>query len=158
MGASIAIPGYVPPVALGDRLLVDGGVLNNMPVEQMARDEGPVIAVNVGARAAPPPRATRWRRQRTRKIATAIRRAVTGVEAARLGFGQLLMRSVVLDGADADLIAARHADVLISPDVAGVDLLDWASMPAMRQAGREAARAAVEAAPAGLLSSPRERG
>jgi NTE family protein len=155
VGASIAIPGYVPPVALGERLLVDGGVLSNLPVERMPRDEGPVIAVNVGARAAPPPRPTRWRRPRTRKIATAVRRAVTGVEAARLGFGQLLMRSVVLDGADADAVAARHADITISPDVAGVDLLDWSTMPAMRRAGREAARAAIDAAPGKLLSSRR---
>src|SRR3712207_235006 len=67
VGSSAAIPGYVPPVALGDRLLVDGGVLNNLPVDLMARDEGPVIAVNVGSRSAPPPKPTRFRRPRTRK-------------------------------------------------------------------------------------------
>lgn len=70
--------------------------------------------------------------------------------APRLGFGQALMRSVVLDGADADAIAARHADVTIAPDVEGVDLLDWATMPQMRRAGREAARAVIETAPAAL--------
>jgi NTE family protein len=150
VGASVAIPGYVPPVAVGDRLLVDGGVLDNFPVARMPRDEGPVIAVNVGARAAPPPRPTRWRRPGTRKIAAAVRRAVTGVEQKRLGFGQALMRSVVLDGADADAIAARHADLTIAPDVAGVDLLDWSAMPRMRAAGRAAAAAAIETAPAAL--------
>jgi predicted acylesterase/phospholipase RssA len=125
-------------------------VLDNFPVARMPRDEGPVIAVNVGARAAPPPRPTRWRRPGTRKIAAAVRRAVTGVEQKRLGFGQALMRSVVLDGADADAIAARHADLTIAPDVAGVDLLDWSAMPRMRAAGRAAAAAAIETAPAAL--------
>jgi predicted acylesterase/phospholipase RssA len=151
VGASAAIPGYVPPVALGDRLLVDGGVLNNLPVDLMPRDEGPVIAVNVAARSAPPPRPSRWRRPRTRAMAAAVRRTLTGVEAPRLGFGQALMRSVVLDGGETDAVVERHADLTISPDVAGVDLLDWAAMPQMRRAGREAARAALEAAPAGLL-------
>jgi predicted acylesterase/phospholipase RssA len=151
VGASAAIPGYVPPVALGDRLLVDGGVLNNLPVDLMPRDEGPVIAVNVAARSAPPPRPSRWRRPRTRAMAAAVRRTLTGVEAPRLGFGQALMRSVVLDGGQTDAVVERHADLTISPDVAGVDLLDWAALPQMRRAGREAARAALEAAPAGLL-------
>jgi NTE family protein len=140
----------VPPVALGERLLVDGGVLNNLPVDRMPRDEGPVIAVNVGARAAPPPRPTRLRRPRAKKLAATVRRAVTGVEEKRLGFGQALMRSVVLDGADADAVTARHADLTIAPDVAGVDLLDWAAMPSMREAGRSAARAALAAAPRAL--------
>jgi predicted acylesterase/phospholipase RssA/CRP-like cAMP-binding protein len=147
VGSSVAIPGYVPPVALGDRLLVDGGVLNNLPVDLMAADEGPVVAVNVGARAAPPPRPTRFRRPRTRKAAAAVRRFVTGVEAPRLGFGQALMRSVVLDGADPQARLSRYADVVIAPDVAGVDLLDWTSMPQMRAAGRAAARAALAEAP-----------
>ena len=151
VGSSVAIPGYVPPVALGDRLLVDGGVLNNLPVDLMARDEGPVVAVNVGARAAPPPKPTRFRRPRTRAAAAAVRRFVTGVEAPRLGFGQALMRSVVLDGADPEARLERHADVVIAPDVAGVDLLDWTAMPQMRAAGREAARAALAEAPAQLL-------
>jgi NTE family protein len=152
VGASISIPGYVPPVALGDRLLVDGGVLNNLPVDLMPRDEGPVIAVSVSTRSAPPPRPTRWRRPRTRKIAAAVRRAVTGVDAPRLSFGQALMRSVVLGGADADAAVERNADLAISPDVAGVDLLDWGAMPAMRRAGREAAREAIRTAPQVLFN------
>lgn len=33
MRASIAVPGFIAPVLLGDHLLVDGGVLNPVPVE-----------------------------------------------------------------------------------------------------------------------------
>jgi NTE family protein len=147
VGASVAIPGFVPPVAIGERLLVDGGVLDNLPVARMPRDEGPVIAVNVSASSAPPPPPSRWRRPRTRALAAAVRRAVTGVEEPRLGFAQSLMRSVVLGGQDAAAAASR-ADLFIAPDVSGVDLLDWKSMPAMRLAGRAAARSALAAAPA----------
>lgn len=47
--ASIAIPGVLPPVPLEGDLLVDGGVLDNVPVEEMRRRNptGTVIAIDV---------------------------------------------------------------------------------------------------------------
>ena len=47
--ASIAIPGVLPPVPLDGDLLVDGGVLDNVPVEEMRRRNptGRIIAVDV---------------------------------------------------------------------------------------------------------------
>jgi NTE family protein len=48
VGASMSIPGLAPPIRRAGRLLVDGGVLNNLPVDHMAEtDEGPVVAVDV---------------------------------------------------------------------------------------------------------------
>ena len=48
--ASCAIPGIAPPVPYNGDLLVDGGVLNNLPVDIMRdRCRGSVIAVDVGA-------------------------------------------------------------------------------------------------------------
>ena len=53
--ASQCLPGLAPPVALDGRLLIDGGVLNNLPVDVMAAArEGPVIAVDVTTRCRPP--------------------------------------------------------------------------------------------------------
>ncbi len=48
MQASMSIPGIFAPVADGDRLLVDGGIVNNLPI-QVARSMGAdvVIAVDV---------------------------------------------------------------------------------------------------------------
>jgi NTE family protein len=47
--ASIAIPGFLPPVKIGDRTLVDGGVSQQVPI-RMAREMGAdfVLAVDVG--------------------------------------------------------------------------------------------------------------
>jgi len=47
--ASVALPGILPPVtAEGGHLLVDGGVMNNLPVDVMAQEaRGPIIAVDV---------------------------------------------------------------------------------------------------------------
>jgi predicted acylesterase/phospholipase RssA len=48
VGASMSIPGLVPPFSRPGRLLVDGGVLNNLPVDVMAADdEGPIVAIDV---------------------------------------------------------------------------------------------------------------
>lgn len=48
VGTSMSIPGLAPPTVDGRRILVDGGVLNNVPVDHArAHDLGPVVAVNV---------------------------------------------------------------------------------------------------------------
>ena len=54
VGASMSIPGLAPPLPHGGRLLVDGGVLNNLPVDAMAdAAEGPIVAVDVVRRLEP---------------------------------------------------------------------------------------------------------
>jgi NTE family protein len=46
--ASVALPGILPPVTHHGHLLVDGGVMNNLPVDVMAAQaRGPVIASDV---------------------------------------------------------------------------------------------------------------
>lgn len=51
VGASMAVPGILPPLFHGGELYVDGGVLDNVPVDVMrGRCDGPVIAVDVTPR------------------------------------------------------------------------------------------------------------
>ncbi|MEE9279406.1 MAG: patatin-like phospholipase family protein, partial [Myxococcota bacterium] len=47
--ASLSLPGVLPPVSHGGDLLIDGGLLNNLPIDIMTRlsEGGPVIAVDV---------------------------------------------------------------------------------------------------------------
>ncbi|MCC5859310.1 MAG: cyclic nucleotide-binding domain-containing protein [Ectothiorhodospiraceae bacterium] len=53
--ASVAIPGIVPPVVYDGELHIDGGVLDNLPVEPMRRinPHGPLIAVDVALNEGP---------------------------------------------------------------------------------------------------------
>ena len=53
--ASVAIPGVLPPVPFEGDLLVDGGVLNNLPAQVMRTDStiGTVIAVDVAPQRGP---------------------------------------------------------------------------------------------------------
>ncbi|MGI9508072.1 MAG: patatin-like phospholipase family protein, partial [Geminicoccaceae bacterium] len=47
--ASLSIPGLVPPVLDGSDVLVDGGLINNLPIDVMdGINLGPVIGVDVG--------------------------------------------------------------------------------------------------------------
>lgn len=49
MRASMAVPGLYPPVPIGGRLLMDGGIVRNLPVDVARRMGGDVvIAVNIG--------------------------------------------------------------------------------------------------------------
>ncbi|MDX6226035.1 MAG: hypothetical protein QOE64_2411, partial [Frankiales bacterium] len=133
VAGSIALPGISPPHVLGDRVLVDGGVLDNSPVSPLlARDEGPVILSSVldpGGTAAPartgPPR-------RPPVVETVLRAMTTGSAAATRH-------------------AHENASLVITPAGRGVGLLEFHQIDRMVEAGRAAARAALENAPAGLI-------
>jgi predicted acylesterase/phospholipase RssA len=153
VAASMTLPGYLPPKALDGRLLLDGGVLNNLPVDVMAASgEGPVIASDVSARYQPPAiRPQRGRRPRTARWAAQLRRWVVGTDAALPGFGETVVRSILLGSIDTAEAAQRYADVVIEPAVAGVGLLAWDRTDDMIDAGRVAALEALEKLPSGVL-------
>jgi NTE family protein len=122
LAASMCVPGLLPPQPHAGRLLVDGGVMSNLPVEQLAAADGPIIAVDVTQTFARPlglPRIT-----------------------------ETLLRTAVLGSAREAEAAKRRADVCITPRVGGVGLLEFGRLESMVQAGRAAARAALEKAPA----------
>ncbi len=139
---SLAIPGVFPPFAdAPDRLLVDGGVLDNLPVQTMARSaEGPIIAVDVSHRGGSPDRPPR---QRLDRLARPLRRVLTGSDAALPRLGETLMRTLTLGSEDTASAALEHADLVIAPQVEGVGLLQWDQLARVRAIGREAAREAL---------------
>jgi NTE family protein len=144
---SLAIPGVFPPVARPDgRLLVDGGVLDNLPVATMARQgEGPVIGVDVGGKRGD------FSKQHPPLIArmlTPLRRALTGSEAEIPRLQETIMRSVTVGGVDSAVAARAHSDLAISPAVGGIGIMDWGMFPQMRELGRRATHEALEANPA----------
>jgi EmrB/QacA subfamily drug resistance transporter len=137
VGASMNLPGLVPPSLLGDRMLVDGGVLNNLPVETMAAAaEGPIVAVDVTQRfEAREPAPTNNRRRRRRD------------ESHLPGFTETLTRALMLASVDTSEAARRHADLVITPPNEGVGLLEFHQLDRMRDAGRRAALEALERCP-----------
>jgi NTE family protein len=147
VGASMCLPGVYRPRLAAGRLLVDGGVLNNLPVQQMVRGgEGPVIAVDVTAPfTAREHGPGRFRRARTRAWATRARSFVVGAEEPLPNFIETLARSVSVGSTAAVDTARRRADALIAPDTGAVGMLDFGRLDEMIAIGRRAAQEALAA-------------
>jgi predicted acylesterase/phospholipase RssA len=143
---SFAIPGVFPPVARTDgRLLVDGGVLDNLPVATMARTgEGPVIAVDVTGGIG---RFQHAQRPRMERLARPVRRALTGSEAEIPVLTETLVRTLTVGSVDTVASARLHADLVITPQVDGIGLMEWRAIARVRELGRQATRAALAADP-----------
>jgi predicted acylesterase/phospholipase RssA len=139
---SMALPGIFPPMpAPGGRLLVDGGVMNNLPVEPMAqRGEGPIIAVDVSQRAGPILPSSR---PRVERVARRVRQLLAGSETPLPPVRETILRTIALGSTDTVAAAMRHADIVIQPRVEGYGLLDWKNLPRVREAGRQATREAL---------------
>jgi predicted acylesterase/phospholipase RssA len=148
ISASMCLPGLVPPVPYGSRYLIDGGALNNLPVDEMAaRNEGPVIAIDVTSRS-----------DTSTLEQPANRRGLRedwpwNDDAPMPTIGETITRLVLLGSVDTAEAARRHADLVILPEDDGVGLFEFHMLDTMRESGRRAARQALANAPASLFVS-----
>jgi NTE family protein len=102
--ASVAIPGVLPPLFEGGEVYVDGGAMNNLPVDVMrARTLGPVIGVDVGTD-----------------------RAFRG-DSRRPNILRILWRAGMVNSAAATLERRAQSDLLLTPPLESIDLLGWKS-------------------------------
>lgn len=139
VGASMSLPGLAPPMPWAGRLLVDGGVLNNLPVDVMAaREEGPVIAVEVMRRWQ-----QKWEHQRPRRGTT------SGAERPPMPSIVETIACATGLGSWRTVDASRGlAALTITPDLPHIGLLDWSSLDEAVAEGRRAASEALERNPA----------
>jgi predicted acylesterase/phospholipase RssA/CRP-like cAMP-binding protein len=136
VAASCRLPILFPPMPTEDgRLLVDGGVLDNLPVDLLVdRHEGPVVAVNIsmgggsGRTRTGPPRVP--------------------------ALGDTLFRTMMIGAGGAVQAAHERGAVVVTPASMGVGLLEFHQFDVMVQSGREAARAMIDQ---GLLSGAADR-
>ncbi|MDP4024851.1 patatin-like phospholipase family protein [Methylobacterium sp. NEAU 140] len=137
--ASIAIPGLLPPVVSDDGVLVDGGMMNNLPADIAAGlERGPVLAVDVGSdRAFEEMPARDWRGRLVRRL--------SGAPSAMPTLAPLLLRAATVSSDAQTLMAAAHATALLRPPLAGIDLRAWSSLGESAELGYRDARAAIAA-------------
>ena len=128
VGASISLPLIAPPLRHADALLIDGSLLDNLPLEPMAASgEGPVLAMDIKGGDERPAGGERTRDQAPRRLPS---------------LPETLARIALLSSANTDAAAQRYADMTISVRVSGVGLLEFHQIDHAREAGR---RAAIEA-------------
>ncbi|OBH26538.1 esterase [Mycobacterium sp. E1715] len=145
--ASISIPGLLPPVQNRERLLVDGGLMNILPADVMCADpDGEVICVDLRTTWVP----SKGFGPLPAKLQPPafVRRLVTGTDAALPPLQDTLLRSVELAAPKWNLRELPRVTAIIEPDVSAIGPLDFKNIDAALQAGRKAARAALEAQPA----------
>jgi len=131
VGCSICIPVIAPPRVRGRELLIDGSLVDNLPVQAMSDlREGPVIAVDVKATFG--------------SSAPAGDDGPTDRSSRPPGLGETLTRVLLLGSSNTSEAARRHADMVIKPRAEGVGLLEFHQIDAAREAGRAAAREALE--------------
>jgi NTE family protein len=124
VGSSMAIPGLAPPVLRRAELLVDGGVLNNLPVDVMTSGEqGPVIAVDV------------MRRIETPSDAEVLLPTIL----------ETLSRATVLGSVERAESNRELASLLIAPEVQDISLRGFRHLERAVEAGRRAAENALGA-------------
>ncbi len=141
----MSLPLIAPPIRRDGGLLIDGSLLDNLPIEPMsATGEGPILAVDVKAG-----RGTAGRRERARGRA--------GEPSAVPLLPETMARIALLSSANTDESARRHADLTIPIRVDGVGLLEFHQIDVARAAGRSAALAALEDPPAWLLGANGDR-
>jgi NTE family protein len=142
VGFSISLPILAAPQVRGRKLLIDGSLVDNLPVAAMDDlSEGPIIAVDVKASFE---RSEEGRRGRNGER--------SGARPPRPpSLGETLTRVLLLGSSNTSDAARRHADLVIKPRTDGVGLLEFHQLDAAREAGRAAVREALEHAPASLF-------
>jgi NTE family protein len=131
--ASVAIPGVLPPVLHNGEVLVDGGAMNNLPVDCMRElGRGPVIGCDVGADRAftghsddidVPPlwKLMSWLRGGRR----------------RPNIFQILWRAGMVNSTAMTALHREKTDLLLQPPLEQVDMLDWKAFDRAIAAGYE---------------------
>ena len=119
--ATVAIPGLLPPVIHDKNLLVDGGLMNNMPIDVMATfAQGPVIGVDVAGDEALVAEAEDFNDQPWVPL---FRQQLKGAPSIL----SILMRSGTVGNEVQRRHAREQADLLFDPPLPGIGLRSWQS-------------------------------
>lgn len=136
--ASASLPGIMPPQIVDGKILVDGAVTNNLPVDVMRRwHRGAVVGVDVAEEGAlhPPD---------VERPASLARWVVSGAWRRGPPIVSLLIRAATVSNTKTAEALARYTDLLITPVIDGVGLTDWKAFDPAVQAGYEATVAALK--------------
>ena len=136
--ASVALPGILPPVTHHGHLLVDGGVMNNLPVDVMRQHAaGPIIASDVTGELDLQARDDRygerpfwwllWQRMRGNPSIVSI-----------------LMRSGTVGSEAQRRVVREQVDYLFEPPLPDIGLRDWKSFDRAIAEGYEHAIATID--------------
>jgi NTE family protein len=145
--ASVAIPGVLPPVVHKGEVLVDGGTMNNLPVDAMRElGRGPVIGVDVGADRAFTTDSDEVDVPLPWQLMSWLR-----VRRHRPNIFQILWRAGMVNSSAMTAAHREKTDLLLQPPLAEIDMLNWSAFERAIAAGYEYTVRRLEALPADSL-------
>lgn len=118
MRASMALPSVFAPVSLQGRVLIDGGVVRNLPAQDARRLGADIL------------------------ICSDVTEPLEPRDSLRT-FADVLIQSVSFRVWDSERRERQQCDVLIEPDVRGFPSFDFGRLPELIARGQAAARAAL---------------
>jgi NTE family protein/lysophospholipid hydrolase len=136
--ASMSLPGIAIPVHDNGSLLIDGGVLNNLPADIMKTvGGGPVVAVNVSP-------------EKDLAVSGPYPEAVSGwsllLNRGRVkvpGILSIIMRTTMLASTRERNHVNHDIDLLVNPGVEAFGMFDWDKLDAIAQCGYDCARVSL---------------
>ncbi|MBI4471356.1 MAG: patatin-like phospholipase family protein [Acidobacteria bacterium] len=125
--ASSAMPAVDSPVIDNGDLIVDGGVINNLPADVMQKlSAGRVIAVDVSPRR--DLRASAERDSRSTLEGARVLRPGSQSTAKAPGGFSIMMRTIMLNSVISADSMKRHMDLYLKPPVEHIEMFDWSSI------------------------------
>ncbi|HVZ91762.1 MAG TPA: patatin-like phospholipase family protein [Rhizomicrobium sp.] len=119
--ASVALPGILPPVTHHGHLLVDGGVMNNLPVDVMREHEsGPIIASDVTGEVDLQVRDDKYGERPIWQLLWQRMRGTPSIVS-------ILMRSGTVGSEAQRRLVREQVDYLFEPPLPDIGLRDWQS-------------------------------
>jgi NTE family protein len=135
--ASLSLPGVLPPVTVGEDVLVDGAVLNNFPADVMRRlHDGPIVGVDVG-------RGRSIEASDVQAPDSLFRWFLSGEWRNGPPIVSLLMRAATVTAARDTAAARQETDLLVLPDVDKIEIRNWKAYEPAVAEGRRAMLAAL---------------
>lgn len=123
--ASISLPGVLPPVVEEEGVLVDGGVINNLPTLEMALQcFGPILAVDVSRNLGITPES--WSKQISQPLWKRI---------FRPPLISLLMRTGTVSGEEQYREQTESSYATLNPPLGEIDIKDWKAYEEAKQIG-----------------------
>ncbi|HEY6578215.1 MAG TPA: patatin-like phospholipase family protein [Rhizomicrobium sp.] len=136
--ASVALPGILPPVTHRGHLLVDGGVMNNLPVDVMAAQaRGPIVASDVTGEIDLHVSDSRYGERPLWWLLWQRMRGTPSIVS-------ILMRSGTVGSEAQRRLVREHADFLFEPPLAQIGLRDWKLLDRAIAEGYAHARARID--------------
>jgi NTE family protein len=146
--ASVAIPGVLPPIFHNGEVHVDGGAMNNLPIDVMREvGRGPIIGVDCGADRAFTAdfddvdvpglwKAMSWFRSKKKRV----------------NIFQILWRAGMVNTTAATLAQREQTDLLLQPPLETMDMLNWKGFERAIELGYRYTLERLAKLPAGVLN------